>query len=131
MANHVLFWSSLVGGAISLYFVLNYATSRLFSIIVICGVLTSLVNHALTHNVAKLVDRLVMLIGAFYDFSVHFSLAYPMNCFLSFLLATSIVLFFTAKYRIQTTRDSRCGNAYHVQAHLVLAMCHSVMAFYT
>jgi adenosine/AMP kinase len=128
MANPTLFFSSFVFGAISIYFVLHFSSSIFFRNLVILGVATSLVNHGLTSDLAKRVDRSVMVTGACHDFFVHSKQIFPINIALAALLSSSILLFFSAKYTIAVTHNGASGNVRHFLAHFVLAVCHCWMA---
>lgn len=78
MANLVLFKSSLIFGTIQLIAMIALESRNIaFNTSITFGILTSVINHAITSEIAKWTDRTMMLVGIYIDICVIESMHLP------------------------------------------------------
>lgn len=117
MANATLFASSVVSGIIHWMALACFdRTPPLLKQIILVGIATSIWNHGTTSTLAKVADRVAMLVGFAVDvmFAVLLS-----NYFCMWLLCGAVGFYFIAK--------QSCFDVYHVFAHLILTMAHLIL----
>ena len=80
MANYLLFLSATIFGLLHVYYITNYSLPnnyRWFIILLLLGIISSLLNHGLTHSYLTILDRFMMAIGLPID--VYLSLYIPQS----------------------------------------------------
>ena len=80
MANYVLFLSAAMFGLLHIYYITRYPlpnSYRWFTILLILGIISSLLNQGLTHSYLTIFDRFIMAIGLPID--VYLSLYIPQS----------------------------------------------------
>jgi len=70
MGNTTLFLSSLFFGFIHIRILQEYTHSEIYNILILTGVMTSIINHGTSSRIAKISDRIVMVIGFVTDVSL-------------------------------------------------------------
>ena len=120
MANRVLYWSSVVHGVIILA-ILVFTSQQVpvwFSGMIVALLATSLLNHGLTNNAVRFMDRLMtfFLIFVFIGFIVKESLPYRELLVGGFVLTLFLVVFskaFEGKSRLLI----------HLSSHIIGTVC--------
>lgn len=116
MVNKILFKSSIILAGIH---ILTYIYLQPCNIILIInitiGIITSIWNHGVTCNIAKYVDRM-MMIGFIINSYIISSIQHYL-CMMTLFLA--VVLYYLAK----TSKNT----LYHVGAHLILTFTHILL----
>ena len=126
---YMIYTTTIIGSYNSL---LNYN--------IVIGILTSIVNHKTTSNIAKWTDRCAMILGVFIDIHLisQISYLYLQTYYLSYyLLLLSIISFILSKniLTIKKTKNNRysltilCLSA-HITSHLFLTLTHLNLLYY-
>ena len=143
MANKVLLASSLLLALVYLAILLSAAPlPRLFFYTVLCGMASSVINHACTSPLAKWLDRALMVAGALADLAYLAWLPSARQTLLAGLLAGAIACYTAAKLLVMTARGKAAaaaaaaarhaeghpaGNLPHLAAHVLLTLLHCTM----
>lgn len=138
MANYLLFASSILMAIIQAGSIILFRPPFLFSILAILAFITSLWNHGTTQYLARVCDRLYMVVyittntiiiyNAVKDL-VHLLVIYS-------IMASGICCVLVAMYIRKTSKDvdinnpykiNKPGNYYHLYSHLVVMTVHVIM----
>jgi hypothetical protein len=87
-------------------------------------VLTSILNHGLTHPTLKWIDRIVIAVGFLIDMYITTQLPSPWNHMCSSILVLAVALFFIAKRKIS---QGKSGDRFHASAHFFATGVHCIM----
>ena len=124
MANKFLFISSLfctfIHGLALIWFNNN---NLLLTITIICGLLTSLLNHGLTYKILIFIDRIMMIFGFISNlYSIYFINSFINQYLCLFLLHLSAILYLFAKLFTKK-------NILHLAAHLFLLITNIILIY--
>ncbi|KAL6762774.1 hypothetical protein V8C86DRAFT_3130508 [Haematococcus lacustris] len=129
MANPVLLRSTLAMGTAHLVAMLlwlrSWANDPLLVFVYQVGLLTSLLNHGLTHPAWVWLDRAWMALGCTVDLTRILALRDSgQQAVLLALQATLVAAFFVAKYLIARSAHKPSGNGPHLVTHLGASVLH-------
>jgi len=147
MANAMLFRSACLLGMIHIYLMLFFRVPYLFGLVMISGVFSSIVNHGLTGEWAKWLDRWMMVVGAVIDGAYLYVVFWEsslINIFNSLILMAA-ASYLLAKVMLQNAPPEQAeavvwqGSGHkpqwtlrradlpHLFAHLFLSLLHYVL----
>ena len=101
MANYFLLKSSIFLGAINIIFVFYFNSVLSLKLCLCTGVLSSILNHGLTSNYLKFLDRFAMIYGILAEiiliyqinhYSILLNITLLISCSSSFLIAKKLEL---------------------------------------
>jgi hypothetical protein len=104
MNIHLYYSSAIIGTLLLLVSLIRYVPqlATLYQITYV-GIITSIVNHMDTNDIAKYVDRFIMVLGTFiYAYYVFFMKSKPRQIIIVILLCIA-VLFYLSKFAKQPT----------------------------
>lgn len=122
MTNYVLFLSSLFLGWMHMIGMVFSSTPTLFKLTVVTGVFASIWNHGTTTDIAKWLDRLLMIMGAIID-TIYANTIVELRdqrFVLNMLLVFAIGGYLLAKKFIKGA---------HLFAHVMLSIFHFIVMF--
>jgi len=123
MSNIILFKSSLVLSLIHYIVYLYYKPNNIILLyIFIIGLGASILNHLMTNELIKFIDRIVMLLAAIIEsiIIIKLDLTNQLICF-SFLKGAIILYIFAKLYK---------KTIIHALAHILLTMNHIILMRY-
>lgn len=139
MANIVLLYSSYFFGSIHLFYII-YTNSNniLLNVNIFYGILTSIINHKITSEIAKWIDRSAMLIGIIIDVYIIESIDIDyIRYFSYYFLFLSILSFISSKYISNFTLHNNnyysikiLETSFHITSHLLLTLSHLFILYY-
>lgn len=121
MANLILFISGLTISYIHLWFY-NAVHPRDIILIttMMLGCSTTILNHAITSDFIKSLDRGMMIIGFICDLHLILTICNPTQYSICILtLFSSVISYFTAKHMNNVI--------FHINAHLLLTLTHIIL----
>ena len=136
MTNKILYISSLIL-AIVHYIVayLYYNPKKNILLLVISfGLITSIINHKVTCHYAKIIDRIMMIIGFIYNLFIISNIlnsVFMQNlCYL--LLLLSVLLYLLNKKYILNNKSKNIYSLdiLHVLSHFILTINHIILMIY-
>lgn len=137
MVNPVLFQSACILGSVHIAAIALYNPPRIFATNMIIGVLTSVWNHGMTHELAKWSDRGVMGVGMVIDlYYLAYIAKYPWNMSLAASIFSAAIGYLLAKaiiHRIAVNSHGKIqekGNIPHLFAHVCLTIVHCFMCYH-
>ena len=120
-----------------IWYQIQFKIFSFYNLILLFGVISSILNHGMTNNIIKIIDRLIMLIGAFYDYILilyYLFTNYHNNkqiIILIILLETCSILLYFASYQSRFTKPPEMlfniipnYYYYHILSHSCLTINH-------
>jgi len=100
MVNLVLFKSTIILGTIQLLTMIALNSQNIFfNTNITFGILTSLINHGTTSNIAKWTDRCMMLIGIYVDIMIIETMYLPNIELLKFQEEFTLLLYISSNWK--------------------------------
>jgi len=139
MANTVLLYSTYVFGTIHIiYMIITLSNNHVLNCNILFGILTSIINHKTTSELAKWTDRIMMINGIIIDIYVTSSIRDTYIQYISFyLLSQSILSFVISKIILFIRHTSDNGYSikilnllFHIISHLLLTLLHLLLLRY-
>lgn len=136
MTNNVLLLSSYIFGSLQVIWMIYLNTKR-FDIIcnIICGIITSIINHGRNSLISKWLDRFMMLIGIYIDLCIIDEINNFNYYICNLLILLAIFTYILSKYILLTVdlyykyKITLC-NITHIISHLFITSCHFVIIYY-
>ncbi len=132
MANTILLYSSIVFGSFHIFSCIVWYNNRYIPLYLYynTGVITSIMNHAVTNYRWRIMDRGVMSSGAFIDiYTIHNfvnvnSVIYKQILYIGIMF--SIMLYLLQKYKIN---DNDTIHIYHILCHFLITITHITIVY--
>ena len=121
MSNHVLVISSVFFGILNLMFVYTFTIPSVFIYLVSGGIILSILNHSLTINYIKNLDRMFMLSGFFINTYLQYYYNLSYICSYSLLLSVGFYIFVKL---CGFLNKNYLNNFFHLFSHLLITFCH-------
>jgi hypothetical protein len=103
-----------------IFMIITSSKNTLLNLNIIIGIVTSIINHGTTSDIAKYSDRVMMIIGIFIDIYVINNHLYYI-CY--YTLSLSIASFLLSKYITYTVLSLY----FHILSHLFLTVTHILL----
>lgn len=112
--NIILLISIIIIFLIFVIFCLFHKKKNNFKYLILFSLLTSILNHGLTSNFLRNIDRITMIISFIY--LLYYLYMKNAKIYYYLLLLLSVILYFISKYM----KRSFAQNLYHILSHLCI-----------
>jgi hypothetical protein len=140
MANYLLLMSSIAMAIIQLYTNYLFRPPVFFALLGIMAFVTSIWNHGTTNEIARQLDRIYMVIYILTNIVIIYSVVKdPLHILgIYLIMASGIACVLVAMTSRQNSVDKdihnpyrihKTGNYYHLYAHCVVMIVHSILCF--
>ena len=121
MVNIILFKSSICVALIHIYYYLNYqVNSKILQINIVLGLLLSILNHGLTFDIIKKIDRNFMKIGFLINYYLLSNIDLDIVFIYKIILINAVFLYYFSKYLEHTKKYT---NIIIVIPHILSHLC--------